>query len=94
MLRGVLETEGIPAIVEGEHLAGLEGQLPAGASAEYHVSIVDDEQLPRATLVLRRWQEDQAALTSAERWTCGGCGERHEAQFRSCWNCGAEPDAA
>ena len=49
LLRGALEVEQIPAIVEGEHLGALRGELPVGASAEYRVSILDDEQLPRAT---------------------------------------------
>jgi hypothetical protein len=94
LLRGLLESEGVPAIVEGEHLSALEGQLPAGASAEYHVSIVDDEQLPRASLVLRRWLADQRPRRPAEGWTCDVCGEGHEAQFRSCWQCGSDRDAA
>jgi hypothetical protein len=94
LLRGLLESQGVPAIVEGEHLSALEGQLPAGASAEYHVSIVDDEQLPRASIVVRRWLEDQSRHMPATGWTCGTCGEGHEAQFRSCWRCGADRDAA
>jgi hypothetical protein len=93
LLRGLLESEGIPAIVEGEHLAPLEGQLPAGASAEYGVAIVDDEQLPRATILIRSWREMHEDRSGAAAWTCGSCGESHEAQFRSCWQCGADADS-
>jgi hypothetical protein len=92
LLRGILESEEVPAIVEGEHLSALAGEIPAGASAEYHVSIIDDEQLPRATLVVRRWLEDQARRRPVTSWTCNTCGEGHEAQFRSCWKCGADWD--
>lgn len=94
LLRGLLEAEGVSAIVEGEHLTSLAGEIPAGASAEYHVSIVDDEQLPRASIVVRRWLEDQARARPVTTWTCDACGEGHEAQFRSCWKCGAERDTA
>ena len=92
MLRGVLESADVPAFVEGEHLTPLQGELPVGASAQFHVSIIDEEQFPRASIVFRRWIEDQAEQRRRSRWTCGSCGESHEAQFRSCWQCGNERD--
>jgi hypothetical protein len=94
LLRSALESEQVPAIVEGEDLASLQGELPVGASAEYRVSILDDDQLPRAALLARQWLGGQGDSGSASDWTCRVCGERHEPHFRSCWNCGsgAEPD--
>lgn len=92
LLRGALEAEGIPTIVAGEHLSALQGELPVGASAEYRVSILDDEQLPRATLLVRQWLEDRRRGGGESPWVCRGCGERHEPHFRSCWKCGAEAD--
>lgn len=89
LLRGALESEGVPAIVQGEHLAPLQGELPAGASAEFRVAIVDDEQLPRAALLVRQWLEDPSAGPPGEDWVCSHCGERHEPHFVSCWRCGA-----
>ena len=94
LLRGVLESAEVPAIIEGEQLASLQGEIPAGASAEFHVSIVDDEQLPRASLVMRRWLEERSAANTGCRWTCPACGEDHEPQFHSCWRCGSERDSA
>jgi len=93
LLRGALEAEEIPAIVAGEHLSALHGELPVGASADYRVSILDDEQLPRATLLVRQWLEDRRHGDGGSAWLCRGCGERHEPHFRSCWKCGrdAEP---
>jgi putative signal transducing protein len=91
LLRGALEAEGIPAFVQGEHLAPLQGQLPAGVAAQYRVCIVDSEQLPAASHFARRWLDAQLP-SSAEPWTCRRCGERHEAHFASCWKCGAESD--
>jgi hypothetical protein len=93
LLRGALESADVPAIVEGEHLTPLQGEIPAGASAEFHVSIVDEEQLPRASIVMRRWLEDRSGTTGHHPWTCSSCGEIHEAQFRSCWQCGTERDS-
>lgn len=90
---GALESAGVPAFVEGEHLTSLQGEIPTGASAEFHVSIVDEEQLPRASLVARGWFEDQSREDPPQTWTCAACGETHEAQFRSCWQCGMERDA-
>lgn len=92
LLRGALESEGIAAIVQGEHLTPLQGEIPAGASAEYRVCIVDAEQLPRATLLARQWLA-AGAPDSAAPWVCARCGERHEPHFVSCWNCGAEAEA-
>jgi len=89
LLRGALEVEQIPAIVEGEHLCAVRGELPVGASAEFRVSILDDEQLPRASLLARQWLSARADLAAAPPWICGACGERHEPHFGSCWRCGA-----
>jgi hypothetical protein len=92
LLRGALESEGVAAIVQGEHLASLQGELPAGASAEFRVAIVDDEQLPRAVLLVRQWLEDPAAAPKGTDWACRRCGERHEPHFVSCWKCGADAE--
>lgn len=90
LLRGALESEGIPVLVQGEHLAGAAGELPVGASAQYRVCLIDDDQLPRATQLTRAWLADRSADSTAEPWVCDRCGERCEPQFRSCWRCGAE----
>jgi hypothetical protein len=88
LLRSALEVEGIAAIVQGEHLTAIQGELPVGASADYRVCIVDDEQLPRASRLTKQWLA-AAAGASAAPWACEICGEQHEAQFESCWKCGA-----
>lgn len=89
LLRGALESEGIAAIVQGEHLTAIHGEIPTGASAEYRVCIVDDDQLPRADRLAKQWLAEGAPVTAAP-WVCAVCGERHEAQFESCWKCGAD----
>lgn len=93
LLRGALESEGIPTIVQGEHLSALQGEIPVGAAAEYRVCIVDDEQLPRASQLAERWLADATEI-GGPTWVCSGCGERHEPHFGSCWRCGAEAEPA
>ena len=93
LLRSALEAEGVAAIVQGEHLTPLQGETPAGASAQYRVCIVDDEQSPKAERLTKEWLATQTT-TRTDPWICTSCGERHEAQFRSCWRCGEDSDAA
>ena len=93
LLRGALESEGIAAIVQGEHLTAIHGEIPTGASAEYRVCIVDDDQLPRAGRFAKQWLGEGAPGSGAP-WVCDACGERHEALFESCWKCGADSDAS
>lgn len=95
LLCSALESSGIAAVVDGEHLSSLQGlAVPAGASAEYRVRLVDPDQTPRARLIVSEWLERHRSGTVAEPWSCRRCGETHEAQFSSCWKCGAEKDAA
>jgi hypothetical protein len=92
LLRGALESEGVAAFVQGEHLTAVQGEIPVGASAEYRVCIVDDEQLPRAVRLASQWLGPRGP-EAASQWVCRSCGERHEPQFASCWRCGADADA-
>jgi Putative prokaryotic signal transducing protein len=87
LLRSALESEGIPAIVQGEHLMALQGEIPVGASARFRVCIVDADQLPVASYFTRRWLAPGSEPSRG--WSCR-CGERHEPHFVSCWKCGAE----
>lgn len=90
LLRGALESEGVAVVVQGEHASAAAGELPVGASAEYRVCLVDDEQLPRASHLVRAWLAERRSGPAGEPWRCADCGELCEPQFRSCWNCGAE----
>ena len=93
LLRSALESEGLPAIVAGEHLTPLQGETPAGVAAEYRVCLVDDEQLPRATRLVKQWLERPSG-SGAIAWVCPSCGERHEPQFGTCWKCGSDESGA
>lgn len=86
LLRDVLEQRGIEAVVLGESLPGGAGELPPNETwIELHV--VHDEDADLATRVVdETLQPDTNGKPST--WTCPECGERMEAQFGACWNCG------
>jgi hypothetical protein len=92
LLRSALEAEGVGVVVQGEHLTSLQGETPAGVSAQYRVLLADDEQSPKAERLVADWVARRSAPRVAS-WTCVSCGERHEPQFESCWRCGASFDA-
>ena len=73
LLRSALEAEGVAVIVQGEHLTSLQGETPAGASAQYRVLLNDDEQWPKAERLVTAWVATRGA-TETESWTCGSCG--------------------
>lgn len=94
LLRGALEAEGVTAFVQGEHLFGLQGEVPSGPALELRVCIVDDEQHPKAERLVREWLAAQSRPSDEAPWQCTRCGEHHEPQFVTCWRCGTEHGAA
>ena len=94
LLRGALEAEDIPAVVEGEHLSALHGVVPAGSSAELRVSILNEHQLDLAERVIAAWRVQREAQLESGPWRCEQCGEEHEPQFSECWKCGTGRGAA
>jgi hypothetical protein len=87
LIRGYLESQGVRAVVRGEHLAGGIGELPAGLCK---VWVVDDNDYTRADELLRQFLRGEDARAYAhERWCCTSCGETLEGQFTTCWNCGS-----
>lgn len=87
LLRGALEAEGVATYVQGEHLFGLQGEIPAGAAFELRICIIDSEQKPKAEHLLREWLADRSQSDTDAAWTCETCGETHEPQFVTCWRC-------
>ena len=86
LVRGMLEADGIRAIVRGDQLYGAYGELPVLPT----VWILDDTLARHADRLVRDFLLGAAARRFAhERWTCAQCGENLEGQFTDCWNCGA-----
>ena len=87
LVRDLLASHGIEAEVRGEYLTGGMGELPLDVCS---VWVHDDKELKRAReLVNAVLSGNFAREASAQRWTCGQCGEALEGQFTACWQCGA-----
>ena len=84
-IKSALEAEGIDCVLRNEYLVGGAGELPPTACWP-EIWVMDPRDLPRAREVL----EAILARDTGPVWTCGTCGERHDAQFSACWRCGAE----
>lgn len=96
-VKGLLEQEGINAIVQGEALEATFSTLPLSSTSlpSVWVSEADEE---RALVVVRDYEQVDAANAADEgdtiedaprpTWKCPNCGEAVEEQFSECWNCG------
>ena len=93
-VRGLLEREGVNAVVQGESLQETWGGLPL--SNENQPSVwVDDGDVAKAAPIVQQYREtdranadDRKADAPRATWTCANCGERVEMQFDQCWKCG------
>ena len=86
LVKGLLESNGIAAVVRGEYLTSGWGELPVDVCG---VWIDDDTQYERAeALLLALLNGDVARELRDQRWRCARCGEQLEGQFTSCWSCG------
>jgi hypothetical protein len=79
----------IEARVLGDYLSGAFGELPVDIFPT--VWVLEDEDVPRARELLARFLE-QPDGDGGSAWICPACGERVEAGFDLCWNCGRSRD--
>jgi Putative prokaryotic signal transducing protein len=86
LIRSVLEAAGIPCLLRNQYLTGALGELPA-TECWPQVWVLDDDDAPRALRLIG--EALPSAAVEGEPWTCPGCGESLEPQFRQCWQCGA-----
>lgn len=82
--RNVLLAAGVPCEMRNVYLAGAMGELPMMET--WPQLYVEDADEQYALGILAR----AARPPGGAPWTCAGCGEELEAQFTSCWRCGAE----
>lgn len=100
-LRGLLESEGIPAVVRG---AGLLSFLPSGLlpnGRRPSVWVLEGSRFARALQIAHdyRTRPDEAAAGAVPPagtaptaiLTCPACGESMEQQSGDCGNCGGQP---
>ena len=90
VLRGLLETAGIQAVVRGDDLMPLQGGTLLHMETRSSIWVLEDEHFEQAVEIvedyLRRRQEPAAPSDEVRR--CSGCGEDLEPQFTECWSCG------
>ncbi len=87
MLEGLLEREGIAAVVRGDDFVPLQGGTLFGMEIRPSGWVFNDEHLSRARELAhgfgrRPLPSDRPPAT----WTCR-CGETIEEQFTECWSC-------
>lgn len=88
LIRGLLESHGIDALVRGDFLTGGWGELPVDVCA---VWITDDARFADADQLLKDFLKGALArIHGGKAWSCPQCGEMIEGQFTACWQCGAE----
>jgi len=88
LVRGLLQSHGIDAIVRGDFLTGGWGELPVDVCA---VWITDDTRFDEADQLVQDYlQGALARIHSGSAWDCPQCGEAIEGQFTACWHCGNE----
>ncbi len=91
MVRGMLEALGIDAVVKGDIAWSARGETPPMDDTAPQVW-VDEADVPAAREAIARRERGEAG--QGGEWRCPSCGERLEAQFTQCWNCGAARPAS
>ncbi len=86
-LKEILEQEGILCTVKNQQGSSLAGEVPF-AEVFPELWVVNNDDFPQAQEFLESWRQGQPAEVTA--WICSKCGESHEKDFTTCWNCGEE----
>ncbi|MBL0311825.1 MAG: DUF2007 domain-containing protein [Holophagaceae bacterium] len=88
---GLLQTAGISAEVRGESLFTTVEGGTAIPGMRPSVWILEDGQQEQARDILVAYKTGEGVPNYSDGpWKCPRCGEIHEPQFASCWNCGTE----
>lgn len=95
LVKGFLEAHGIEAVVRGNAVFALRGEVPMTPETLPTVWVVDDGAATRAReLIDERHRGRDSGPQDTAPWPCPRCGEQVEPQFTDCWHCGgARPGA-
>jgi len=83
--KNLLISEGIPAFIRNEHLAGILGEMPF-QEVWPEVWVENDLDFDRARQLIDSTNLVQESPESA--WRCRKCKAENEGQFAACWQCG------
>jgi hypothetical protein len=86
LLKSMLQSEGIDCYIRNEYV----DQAIPSAPFQPELWIANDEDFSKAQDLYKVWRAPYSV--PGETWTCSRCGEQLEAQFESCWKCGAPRD--
>ena len=81
-----LDAYGVRVSVAERPLRYALGEIPF-LEAPFTLYLDDPGQLSRARDLIERFREGPDPIRGVI-WTCSQCGEEHEPEFGSCWNCG------
>jgi hypothetical protein len=84
-LKDLLEAADIACVIKNDVSSYLTGDIAMSGVAP-ELWIEDESQLAEALDIKKDYLGPQA--TQGNAWTCPKCGEKLEAQFTTCWNCG------
>lgn len=95
ILRGLLQVEGIDAVIRGDDMVPLQGGSLFHIETRPSVWVLDDDagRYVRAVEIADEYAartQAPAEKEGAGGWRCRSCGETIEEQFTACWSCGAE----
>jgi hypothetical protein len=93
MIRGVLESEGIDAVVRGEALFAVRGLTPVTPDTLPSVWVMNTADADRALALIHDPKRVRIAEAGRDRaWRCPACNEFVGPELAVCWKCGhAEP---
>ena len=84
LLKGLLESRGIPCEIRGEGFSDPLGTLGAGILYSPSVWIARDEDLKLALEIV-----NEPADVPERAWTCAQCSSTNESHLGACQSCGA-----
>ena len=88
MVKGLLESEGIEAVVRGEALFSSRGLTPVTDDTLPSVWVIDPEDAEHAALIINAAHAGGAPGARRERaWRCPTCNVFVGPEFVACWQC-------
>ena len=84
-LKDLLEQAGIPSWIKNQRGSSLAGEVPF-AEVFPELWVLNDPDYAEAQEFLENWHASRPYEST--NWICNHCGESHEKNFTSCWNCG------
>jgi hypothetical protein len=82
-----LDSHGLAVSLQEPPLRAALGEIPY-LEAPILLILHDAGQMRQARELIRRFRKGPSPIRGTI-WRCGQCGEDHEPEFGSCWNCGS-----